>query len=146
MKFFIKYIVPLFLVTSSFAAEDGWFPVEQPAKSSFEKEKDDLSIWVVFRKNVGAEQFLVRFPQEPIYQVVNGQFQASSAKDGEEFSLVVFPRTALPEPVSRVYQVDGKWISEQVHLTEEHVYLFRTVSERAETPSHQYFFQSFSVR
>ncbi len=148
MKFLVKTIVALFLTVSAlFGKElsaDGWAFLDQPVKSSFETTKDDPSIWVVFRKTVGPESFLVRFPTEPVYQMVEGRFEASAVLAGEEFQLVVSPRVG-PLPESRVYQIDGKWVSEEVKVTDEHTYLFRTVSERPQPPTHPYFVSSFSL-
>ncbi len=148
MKFFVKTIIALFLAGSAlFGKElsaDGWVSLDQPIKSSFETPKDDPSIWVIFRKTVGTESFLVRFPAEPVYQTIAGRFEASAVLDGEEFRLVVSPRTG-PFPERRVYQADGKWVSEEVRVTDEHIYLFRTVSERPEPPTHAYFAGSFSL-
>jgi hypothetical protein len=147
MKNIIKLLVLLGLMVSAlFAEENGWFPVQPIAKSSFTAEKEDASIWVLFRKSLDTEQFLVRFPVEPSYTVVDGRFEAKATQGDKEFQLIAFPINTALDPGLQVYQTEGKWVYEQVLFTDHHTYLLRTISNDAEAFSPSYFFASFSSK
>jgi len=142
----LKFLIGSLLLFSSPSPEDGWFPVEKEVKAAEQVEENDPSIWVLFAKSVGAEKFLVRFPEDPVYRYLeNGALQISSVRGGEVFELTVLgtdsdiPRTDL------VYQQEEKWVHEHFLQTNHHVYHFKTLSNTLNSEYSSIFFSSILI-
>ena len=154
--------------------EQGWALVERPQKNSFEHagDEDDPSIWVIFSKKLGKENFMVRFPEDPLYSHPSeGEMELASSKEGISYRLHIREAASLEELERRskeiamqpgillieakrvavdtldlLYQTEGKWVWERLHLTPHHLYVFQTKNEVFQSDGHRYFIKSFNVR
>lgn len=141
---FLKYLVGFVLAASEPA--DGWYPVEKTPKGAEQVEEGDPSIWALFTKSLGDEKFLVRFPDDPVYQYIGPEtLEISSAKDGETFQLTVQPAGPADLEGDLSYEAEGKWVTVHLIQTESHFYRFKTVCNEAESPQHEAFVSSFSI-
>lgn len=171
MKFLIG--ISLFL-SSLFATPDssGWVAVERPVKSSIDHagDEDDPDIWVIFSKKMGADSFMVRFPEDPKYTYLpNGDLEMTASKEGNSYRLTVQegslesleerakaiavqPEILLVEATRSsadtldiLYRQEDKWVWEHLFLTPHHLYIFQTKSLDLQGDGHRYFIQSFDV-
>lgn len=144
MRLIFKFVSSLLLVFSVlFADESGWFPVSPVAPALAPAVLEKGQEWVIFRKTVGQELFLIRFPIEPEYRTIEGRFEVFAEKEGEIFELIVQPLS--PEISGQNRHIDGKWVVEEVYHTDHHTYLFRTTSKHQNLAHFSYFWSSFSV-
>ncbi|HSX25660.1 MAG TPA: hypothetical protein VLE89_01465 [Chlamydiales bacterium] len=149
---------------------DGWFPVEQPDKGNFDDEETDPSIWVVFAKSLAEEKFMVRFPEDPTYQISSSNaLEMTSSKGGEQYRLWVQENGVVADPFEKrleevlilpdallisidepsqdlFYRADGKWVREHFISTPSHTYLFQTSSPVSDGKNHQFFVNSFQLQ
>ena len=161
------------LLGASLGAEepaDGWFPVEQPDQRAFDDEETDPSIWTVFVKSLADEKFLVRFPEDPAYQITSSNaLEMTASREGEQFKLWVQEQGAVADPFEKrveeiltlpdtflisidepsqdlFYRFEGKWVREHFISTSSHIYLFQTSSDAPESENHQFFIRSFQIQ
>jgi hypothetical protein len=159
-------------LSSLFATPDanGWAAVEKPrTDSAFEHagDEDDPSIWVIFSKRLGAESFMVRFPEDPKYTYHSpDELEMTASRGAESYRLTVLESSlealdqrakaiALQPGILHVesertsattldlhYQRSGKWVWEHLYLTPHHLYIFQTKSDFIRGDSHSYFIHS----
>ncbi len=134
-------------------AEAGWVPVSKSQKAIHQIEEDDQTIWVVFAKDFGSERILVRFPEDPIYQYQDGQFNAYATQLGSgELTLLVREKQGdLAEGESRVRYASyfdpdtGFWVREKHVETRRHQYVLRVVNPSENSSVFPQFANSFEV-
>ncbi len=128
--------------------DDGWFSVPVFGKVEEESTETDPSIWVLFSKTIDLEKILVRLPEDPVYKYTeSGALEIHSERDGEIFELTVYKAGSfLPFARDSLYQSERGWIHEHVVQTEQHVYVFRTISNQADSPNHRDFISSFKLQ
>lgn len=155
----------------------GWVEVERPARAnSFERsgDEDDADIWVIFSKRLGADNFMVRFPEDPVYvysDSESAEMEIFASKDGETHRLIVLktkeanvlerrireialmPDILLIETSQMsskegeiLYRKEGKWVRERLKATPNHLYIIQTKTSDFQSRSHSYFAESFNVR
>lgn len=141
----LKYFIG-FVLAAAGGDADGWFPVEKELRGAEQVEEGDPSIWVLFSKSLGDEKFLVRFPDEPVYQYIGPEtLEISSTKDGETFQLTVQPAGPADLEGDLSYEAEGKWVTVHLVQTESHFYRFKTVCKEAGSPQHEAFVSSFLI-
>lgn len=126
--------------------DEGWALVPKPVKAQEQEEVLDPTIWVVFAKNLGEEQFMVRFPVDPDYWMGgNGELEISAEKLGEVFDLTVRKLEGNEGKEGGSTQfLDGKWVHEHIAHSKHYQYHFRTISDQEISPNHKDFINSFS--
>ncbi len=148
MGVFKSFILSVMASTSLVSGgDDGWFPVAKAPKAEEESTEKDPAIWVLFSKAVDLEKILVRLPEDPVYKYTeSGDMEIRSERDGEIFELMILRSGLNPIPAEdSLRQSEGKWIREHVIQTEQHIYVLRTTSNLADSPSHKLFVSSFSL-
>jgi len=144
-----KYLISAVLISSSLPDEGvgGWFSVPKSPKTEDRAEEDDSSIWVLFVKNLGGEQLLVRFPEAPTYRYTEtGDLEINSEKDGQFFQVRVQSVASGTPPVKELhYESEGKWIHEHFIVTPHHFFSLKSTSLTASAEIHREFISSFSI-
>jgi hypothetical protein len=138
-----KYLIASLLSFS--LNDDGWVSVPKVVKPQEQGGERDPSIWILFAKNLGDEQIMVRFPDEPEYRYDEaGRLQVVSEARGESFSLTLQKiEKKAPEVVDLHYFEEGKWVHEHIVQNERYQALFKTISDLENSPNHKEFVNSF---
>lgn len=176
-----KFIAKLFLIGSAYVGplgdgvdSDGWVsltPIEKRAIEDPGLDQEDPSIWALFSKQLGDENFMVRFPVEPKYHYISQDEMEITAESPEgHYSLRVLnalPFDAVETQVQEVfmqtdvvllekkkvadnrweivYQKEGKWVAQTFLLHFQHLYIFQTEDVVFHRENHQKFASSFDV-
>lgn len=176
-----KFIAKLFLIGSAYLGplgdgvdSDGWVSLTPIEKRSFEDpgpDQEDPSIWPLFAKRLGDENFMVRFPTDPKYHYISQDEMEITAESPQGYYSLrvlnavsldaveaqiqeVFMQTdvVLLERVKAsenrweiVYQKGGKWISQTFFLHFQHLYIFQTEDVDLHRENHQKFVTSLDV-
>jgi hypothetical protein len=177
MKLFIYFLasfLPVVGADAPFVEGDGWVRVERPVREELGPNPDP-SVWIVFAKQMGDEQFLIRFPDDPAYGPSSdgkGIYYASEG-GGALYTLRVEPRPlgALMSLEERLRHIEGrggeverveveesglafdyrlgkKWIQERQIATEDHLYTLSTITQEKGAGDHARYcasFQSFPL-
>lgn len=145
----LKYLAGSVLTFFAFVSADpsaGWFPVEKVQVGADQLETTDLSIWVLFAKNLGKEKILVRFPNDPSYQYMSQEVLSISAdREGETFQLIVQPAILAAPSEDLFYQSEGKWVREHFVQTADHLFHFKTLCNEPDSVHHKAFVSSFLI-
>lgn len=176
-----KFIIKCCLLSTSYTGllgagseSDGWValaPVVKKSSGEMDPDKEDLSEWVLFSKQIGDENIMVRMPEDPKYHYLSSdEIEITSSHEDELYSLRVLkavskeavevqvkevflqPDILLAE-VARtadnswdiVYRKDGKWFGQTYFLTSEHLYIFQTENSIFHRESHQKFASSLDI-
>lgn len=161
-----------FILMSVMPPEDGgWVSVEKKQNPHIEHvgDEDDPSLWVLYSKKIGSENFTVRFPEDPKVVSLNStdlEFLSIQGKDTYRLSvskttpaaleshfkeLIVNPNVLLVQSTfsdskgDLLYRENEKWIHEHLFLSGEYLFIFQTKSESMSPSTHSYFFRSFSL-
>jgi hypothetical protein len=176
-----KFITKLFLIGTAYFApfaegerSDGWVSLAPTEKRSFSDhgiDQEDPLIWVLFAKQLGDENFMVRFPVEPKYHYISqDEMEISAASTEGYYSLRVLnamSSDAVEAQIQEVfmqtdvvmlenmkisenrweiaYQKEGKWISQTFFLHFQHLYIFQTEDVVFHRENHQKFVASLDV-
>ncbi len=144
---FVKFLIGAILMGDGLGGDDGWFPVEKVPKASEVMSDIDSSIWVLFSKDLGDEQFSIRFPEEPFYRSSEGgHFLVRALKGGDIYELSAEPRDLLLEGSAgdRSFEWEGKWVHEHTVQTSSHTYHLRLYTSNPMAQSAKEFISSFS--
>ena len=172
--FAITSVLPL--QASKEVDEDGWYTVPRPKKEDVQgSDERDLSVWVVFSKQIGAEKFLISMPNEPVYRYTDregSQMEVYSTSGNDQFSLQVLKtasddpnylldarkiscpiamiveevRASESNPYSELtYWYEGNWYHERVVVTGESTYFLQTKSPDFSLGTHNHFASSFNT-
>jgi hypothetical protein len=163
----------VFLFSSLFAAPDssGWVALERPVPYVEEESTDLQGVWVVFSKQIGKENFTIRFPADPVYRYFDEGMEVSAVSGSVGFRLFVseiqdfstfeqrldevqaIPDTFLirAEKVSAdtfdlVYKTEKKWVLERLFFTPNHIYTMQTSSDEFVDENHLIFVDSLYVK
>ena len=145
--FFLKLLIGSILASNYIGDVDRgeWFPVEKKPRVGEVFSDVDPSIWVVFSKRVESEGFLVRLPEDPLYQGMEGGFILKAADGAEIFEISVQKREAISLAQDSVFELDGRWIHERIVQTDENFYRLRTYTLSSASLNHEKFISSFYV-
>ena len=133
-----------FLISFSVPDSRGWVSLAQPQKVSEEVAEDEEGAWVVFFKDMGAEKFLVRFPEDPSCTQIPGGVLLE-ANNGEE-RVCLRVESGVKKPLGdRSYDTPEGWAREKVFATSNFVYTLKTFGEKTGPNSHQIFVDSIDV-
>ena len=116
-------------------AKEGWVAVARPEPIEEIFEDGDPSIWTVFSKKELDEEFIVRFPTEPVYSYEGAQMRVFAEADGKAFLLTV-------EPKEKFTSYRSAWGQERVIFTSKNVYVLQSNASPAE---HQKFIDSLEI-
>lgn len=144
---FFKYLFGLILSLQFFGSLEttDWVPVEKAVKMEEVVTDIDPSIWVIFLKKVGNETLSVRLPEDPVYKSFGDSLIFRAAKQSESFEVLVHPSPFMRGGSDFPFEVNGKWVHENVVQTKEHTILLRTYSLTPESSNHQIFVSSFAI-
>jgi hypothetical protein len=153
---------------------DGWValsPVVKKSSAEIDPDKEDLSVWVLFSKQIGEENVMVRMPEDPKYHYISSdEMEMTSSHNGGIYSLRVLkavskeaveaqvkevflqPDILLAE-VARtadnswdiVFRKDGKWFGQTYFLSHQHLYIFQTENSIFSRENHQKFSSSLDI-
>lgn len=170
MKIFPFFI---FLFSGLFATPDssGWVALERSTPRVEEEMTDLDGVWVVFSKQIGKENFTIRFPEDPVYRYFDEGIEVSSLSGSSSFRLFIseiqdfstfeerlevvqaIPDTFLikAERVSvdtfdLVYKTEKKWVWERLFFTSNHIYTMQTSSDEFVDQNHHIFVDSLYVK
>ncbi|HEY4255203.1 MAG TPA: hypothetical protein VGM34_02520 [Chlamydiales bacterium] len=127
---------------------DGWVNLERPKQEPFSIEEIDPSIWVVFAKKMGAEKFLVRFPEDPTYRYLDEkkvEMEIFTVSEAKTHRLHIKPAEDAPGMTEKSYWQDGFWVFERMLTTKHNSYFFQTKTISIDLISHRQFIDSFDV-
>ncbi len=171
-----SYVDPLEVPSGTEVSPDasGWVALGPALNKTVEpeaREEDDLSVWVIFAKQWGDENFMVRFPEDPTYRYISpDEMKISASTKNEIYSLRVLkapPAEQLRQQISEVlmqtdilleevaksdentvdilYRKDGKWMSTRFFLTKHHLYILHSENAISHRENHQKFIDSLDV-
>lgn len=176
-KCFIKFCLFCTSYTGPLAADvdsGGWVSLGPGIKKTTEEvgsQEDDPSVWVIFSKQLAGENFMVRFPEDPVYTYLSSEEMqiAASTQEGS-YTLNVLKAPAAHEVEQQVkelflkseidvaevvrptentfdilFRKDGKWIAQRLFLTSQHLYIFQTENVIFHRENHQKFIDSLDI-
>lgn len=176
-NYFVKFLLLCSSYTGPLAAEidsGGWValgPAIKKGSGEEARQEDDPSLWVIFSKQLGNENFMIRFPEDPAYTYLSPEeMQISASADGASYTLRVLQAASVEEMELRikdlylqsemdVVKVDrpaentfdivlrkgGKSIAQRIFLTSQHVYILETENVIFHRENHQKFITSLDV-
>lgn len=132
----LAFLISTILLSGSL---EGW--VDLAKKPSVEEQVHDVdpSIWVLFYKKMGSEEFSVRFPVAPTYLYEEGKLVVHAENGDEVFELIV---SDLEKGAA---ESDEKWAYEKTVRTDKHVYHLRGQNLAQNNEKWAQFFSSFSI-
>lgn len=174
-----RFIIKLFCFSSLFAdpvvdSSKEWAslgPVIKNTSYTTDREEEDPSIWVIFAKQMGDENFMIRFPENPVYTYPNPEeLRVTAQLKGELYSAtvlrvsnedeveVMIQRKVLGEEIAGVeviksaenvwdlvYRSDGKWVAIRYFLSPQHLYILQSENSLLHRENHQKFVDSLDV-
>jgi hypothetical protein len=134
-------------------------------------DQEDLSVWVLFSKQIGNENVMVRMPEDPKYHYLSSdEMEIVSSSGGDVYSLQVLKAVSrdsvealmketflqpdiLLSEVQRtadntwdiVFRKEGKWFGQTYFLSHQHLYIFQTESSVFHRENHQKFVSSLDI-
>ncbi len=176
-NFITKFCLICTSYLGSFANEadaDGWValsPVVKKTIESVENDPEESSIWVYFSKEIGDEQVMVRFPEDPKYRYLSpDEMEITSSHAGGEYSLRVLDRVSeesVEEQIKEVflqpdislneisrtadhvwdisYRKEGKSVFQTFILSSHHLYIFQTEDPIFHRENHEKFVKSLDI-
>lgn len=152
---------------------DGWVSLEnvvERTEQKFREDEKDSLVWVVFSKQVGEENIMVRFPEDPAYREIPEGLEILSKVQGASYTLYVLDPVSIEDVGLRVeriasekevsffevirvdlntwdlsYQKDGRWMGQRFHLTSQHLYVLETEQDCFSAQNHDRFVSSLDV-
>ncbi len=131
----MKLLLILSSILFSSLADEGWVEVERPEAVEEVLDEIDPSIWVVFSKKEFDEEFVIRFPVDPIYVHEGSQARFAAELDGKKFALSVEPRASFSG-------YESSWGQEKLIYTPKNVYVLQSNGTPVE---HQSFVNSLVI-
>ncbi len=163
--FIIKYFFYSCLFFGALLSDsDGWVALSPVIKSEEERrsgEEENPSIWVLFSKKTGDEEWMIQFPQDPSCRT----FPTETVVHAGDHTLWVTDR-ASPEAgvgyfndpdaiisemnvsenrIDLVYQKGGMYFAQRHICTDEHLYVLQTKNAFFQRENHEKFISSFSL-
>lgn len=170
MNFLFSFIFSFFGLIAT-PDSSGWVALDRQIPYVEEEIVDKEGFWVVFSKQVGKENFSIRFPGDPIYRYFPKGIEVFSVKDSEKFHLFVSgaqdssffeerietiqsipgffmiqAESVSADTLDLVYKVEEKWFRERVFLTSSHIYTMQTTSFECLDENHRFFIDSLYVK
>jgi len=134
-------------------------------------EEGDSAVWVVFSKQVGEENVMIRFPEDPVYrELSSGDLEISSNVQDGVYTLRVLSPVSFDQVGQRIeamvlekgissfevvylgqnawdlsYHQDGRFVGQRLCLTSHHLYVLETDLCVVSSEGHDLFVSSLDI-
>ena len=156
--FVMNFFILCSAYTAPLASSSEWVsltPVVRLSSQESDQVGGDLSSWVVFSKQLGKENFMVRFPEAPTYRYTGeGEMEISAKHQETSYSLLVLDgKNEVSQDLlentengsKNGHEKDGKWIFTDFYRSADHLYVFQTKNPSFHRENHQKFISSLDI-